>query len=159
MSDARLMQILASLARRSPLRTLHTICETQHQISTRKLEQYLEPIGDELAGFAFNLRQDYDQLHAANQRLEGEVERLTLAIANQTVRRFVGDDDQRQMDELVAAGIRADQQEIKRLREAVREFAGFFSSDDPKHWELHGLADGADYSSALSTTANGEVTE
>lgn len=82
MSDARLMQILASLARRSPLRTLHTICETQHQISTRKLEQYLEPIGDELAGFAFNLRQDYDQLHAANQRLEGEVARLKMEFAN-----------------------------------------------------------------------------
>jgi hypothetical protein len=41
----------------------------------------------------------------------------------------------------------------QRLREAVREFAGYFSSDDPKHWELHVLADG----SAL-TTANGEVT-
>lgn len=76
MSDARLIQILASLARRSPLRTLHTICETQHQISTRKLEQHLEAIGDELAGFAFNLRQDYEQLHAANRKLEIEVKRL-----------------------------------------------------------------------------------
>lgn len=87
MSESRLMQILASLARRSPLRTLHTICETQHQISTRKLEQYLEPIGDELAGFAFNLRQDYDALRkeldtlrTANQRLEGEVARLKAAL-------------------------------------------------------------------------------
>ncbi|WP_298187769.1 hypothetical protein [uncultured Pseudomonas sp.] len=80
MSEARLMQILASLARRSPLRTLHTICETQHQISTRRLEQYLEPIGDELADFAFYLRQDYDQLHAANQRLEVEVARLREAL-------------------------------------------------------------------------------
>ena len=103
------------------------------------------------------LEVERDTLRTANQRLDGEVARLTLAIANQTVRHFVGDDDQRQMDELVAAGIRADQQEIKRLREAVREFAGFFSSDDPKHWELHGLADGADYSAALTT--NGEVTE
>jgi hypothetical protein len=74
------MQILASLARRRPLRTLETICETQHQISTRKLELYLEPIGDELAGFAFNLRQDYGTLHAANQRLEGEVQRLREAL-------------------------------------------------------------------------------
>ncbi|MGX5220299.1 hypothetical protein ACVTMO_16905 [Pseudomonas segetis] len=80
MSDARLMQILASLARRRPLRTLETICETQHQISTRKLELYLEPIGDELAGFAFNLRQGYGTLHAANQRLEGEVQRLREAL-------------------------------------------------------------------------------
>lgn len=58
----------------------------------------------------------------------------------------------------IVADVRADQQEIKRLREAVREFAGHFSSDDPKHWELHGLADGADYSGVLSTD-NGEVTE
>ena len=79
MSDARLMQILASLARRRPLRTLETICETQHQISTRKLELYLEPIGDELAGFAFNLRQDYDQLSADIRRLEAEVKRLQAA--------------------------------------------------------------------------------
>lgn len=49
--------------------------------------------------------------------------------------------------------------EVKRLRQIAREFAGHFSSDDPKHWELHGLADGADYSSALSTTVNGEVAE
>lgn len=80
MSETRLMQILASLARRRPLRTLETICETQHQISTRKLELYLEPIGDELAGFAFNLRQDYDTICTANQRLEGEVKRLQEAL-------------------------------------------------------------------------------
>ena len=65
------------------------------------------------------LTKELAELRTANQRLEGEVARLTLAIANQTVRHFVGDDDQRQMDELVAAGIRADQQEIKRLREAL----------------------------------------
>lgn len=28
------------------------------------------------------------------------------------------------------------------LSEAVHEFAGFFSSDNPKHWELHRLACG-----------------
>lgn len=30
----------------------------------------------------------------------------------------------------------------EKLSEAVREFAGFFSSDDVKHWQLHDLADG-----------------
>jgi hypothetical protein len=39
--------------------------------------------------------------------------------------------------------------EVARLREVAREFAGYWSSDNPKHWELHGLADGADYSAAL----------
>jgi hypothetical protein len=39
--------------------------------------------------------------------------------------------------------------DVARLREVAREFAGYWSSDNPKHWELHGLADGADYSDAL----------
>jgi hypothetical protein len=30
----------------------------------------------------------------------------------------------------------------EKLSEAVREFAGFFSSDDVKHWQLNDLADG-----------------
>jgi len=64
-SSARLMNTLAELARRAPLRTLHTICETQHQVSTVKLERYLEPIGDTLAGYAFTLRIDFDKLIAA----------------------------------------------------------------------------------------------
>lgn len=63
--NARLMNTLAELARRAPLRTLHTICETQHQVSTVKLERYLEPIGDTLAGYAFTLRIDFDKLSAA----------------------------------------------------------------------------------------------
>ena len=79
MSTARTMQILASLANRRPLRTLEAICEKQRQISTRKLDDHLELIGDELAGFAFNLRQDYDQLSADNRRLEAEVKRLQAA--------------------------------------------------------------------------------
>ena len=82
----------------------HGGCQSQHDRDSSELRR---------------LCAERDQLRTANQRLEGEVARLTLAIANQTVRHFVGDDDQRQMDELVAAGIRADQQEIKRLREAL----------------------------------------
>ena len=72
----RLMQILASLAQRRALRTLNTICETQHQISTRKLGQYLEPIGDELAGHAFHLRIEYDALTSKVAELESELAKL-----------------------------------------------------------------------------------
>ena len=79
MSTARTMQILASLANRRPLRTLEAICEKQRQISTRNLSEHLELIGDELSGFAFNLRQDYDQLSADNRRLEAELKRLQAA--------------------------------------------------------------------------------
>lgn len=112
-----------------------------------------------------DLEVERDQLRTANQRLEGEVARLTLAIANQTVRRFVGDDDQRQMDELVAAGIRVDQQEIKRLREALIEVTASLE------WNAHGICRGVTegpimpsamavaFAKAALSTANGEVTE
>lgn len=79
--SARLMQILASLAQRRALRTLDTICETQHQISTRKLEQYLEPIGDELAGHAFHLRIEYDALTSKVATLEAENAKLRAELA------------------------------------------------------------------------------
>lgn len=74
--NARLMNTLAELARRAPLRTLHTICETQHQVSTVKLERYLEPIGDTLAGYAFTLRIDFDKLSAALSAVTAERDRL-----------------------------------------------------------------------------------
>ncbi len=75
-SNARLMNTLAELARRAPLRTLQTICETQHQVSTVKLERYLEPIGDTLAGYAFTLRIDFDKLSAALSAVTAERDRL-----------------------------------------------------------------------------------
>lgn len=75
-SNARLMNTLAELARRAPLRTLQTICETQHQVSTVKLERYLEPIGDTLAGYAFTLRIDFDKLIAALSAVTAERDRL-----------------------------------------------------------------------------------
>lgn len=40
----------------------------------------------------------------------------------------------------------------KKLEQAVREFAGFFSGDDAKHWELHGLADDTEYDNALGSS-------
>lgn len=75
-SNARLMNTLAELARRAPLRTLHTICETQHQVSTVKLERYLGPIGGTLAGYAFTLRIDFDKLSATLSAVTAERDRL-----------------------------------------------------------------------------------
>ncbi len=40
--------------------------------------------------------------------LIAENERLTKAVGLQVIRRFVGDDDQKNIDELVAAGIQVD---------------------------------------------------
>lgn len=44
--------------------------------------------------------------------------------------------------------------EVERLRSVAREFAGFFSSDEPRHWELHALADGAALSAQGDDNAN-----
>lgn len=68
----RLIQILASLAQRRALRGLDVICETQHQISTRKLEQYLHQIDNELSGHAHYLRIEYDALTSKVATLEAE---------------------------------------------------------------------------------------
>ena len=42
-------------------------------------------------------------------------ERLTAAIGSQAIRRFVGQDDQKKMDELVSAGIQVDKDRIAQL--------------------------------------------
>lgn len=81
--SARLIQILASLAQRRALRGLDVICETQHQISTRKLEQYLEQVGDELAGNAHYLRIEYDALTSKVATLEAENAKLRAAAPRQ----------------------------------------------------------------------------
>jgi hypothetical protein len=71
----RAFEIMANLAKRRPLRGIQTVCETQHQISTRKLEHYAELAGDELAGYAFNLRNEFDKISkerdAALKQAEG----------------------------------------------------------------------------------------
>lgn len=61
-------------------------------------------------------RKERDQLKAAN-------EQLTEAIGNQTARRFVGDDDQRKIDDLVAAGIREDKRLIGQLKAKIEQQA------------------------------------
>lgn len=80
-SSARLMNTLAELARRAPLRTLHTICETQRQVSTVKLERYLEPVGDTLADYAFTLRIYFDKLSATLSAVTAERDRLQSQLA------------------------------------------------------------------------------
>jgi hypothetical protein len=62
---------------------------------------------------------DYDTLSTANQRLEQEAGKLKAVMANQSARQFVGHDDQRHIDDLVAAGIRASDAEMKRLEGEV----------------------------------------
>jgi len=53
---------------------------------------------------------------AAVLALIAENERLTKAVGLQVIRRFVGDDDQKNIDELVAAGIQVDKELIVQLK-------------------------------------------
>lgn len=48
-------------------------------------------------------------------------ERLTKAVGLQVIRRFVGDGDQKNIDELVAAGIQVDKELIAQLRAELQE--------------------------------------
>lgn len=72
----RLMEILAALAKRSALRPLNSLCDRQKQVSTARFEQMLEPIGDDLAGYAFVLRGEFDRLCAENRALKADAERF-----------------------------------------------------------------------------------
>jgi hypothetical protein len=89
--------------------------------------------------------EDYDTLRAANHRLETELANLKEDRDQQYDMKVKA---REQRDAMTAAKQRLEG-DVARLREVAREFAGYWSSDNPKHWELHGLADGADYSDAL----------
>lgn len=71
--SARIMNALARLAQGKMLGPLFTTCETQQQVSTQKLERYLETVGDQLKDCAFEIRTDYDALAAENARLRAEL--------------------------------------------------------------------------------------
>lgn len=60
----------------------------------------------------------------SNVQLRAEVERMTGIIGNQGARKFVGQDDQRGIDELVSLGIEQDKREIERLRAEVDGLRG-----------------------------------
>ena len=78
-----------------------------------------------------------DDLTAANQRLEQEVGKLKAVMANQSARQFVGHDDQRHIDDLVAAGIRASDAEMKRLEGEVARLRA-----DSERWKAVETAGG-----------------
>ena len=63
--NSRVITTLAQMARREPLRSLHRLCESQKQVSTAKLEDYLLCAGDELAGYAGILRDEFNNIAAA----------------------------------------------------------------------------------------------
>lgn len=63
--NSRVITTLAQMARREPLRSLHRLCESQKQVSTAKLEDYLLCAGDELAGYAEILRDEFNNIAAA----------------------------------------------------------------------------------------------
>lgn len=71
-----------------------------------------------------NLEVERDTLLTANQRLEADLQAADTAC-------FLSIVENKRLEG-----------EVARLRGIAREFAGYFSSDDPRHWELHGLADG-----------------
>lgn len=62
MSEARILNAAARLVQGGLMRSLYTLCETQHQISTAKLEQYLDDLSDKLKTCAFDIRMGYDAL-------------------------------------------------------------------------------------------------
>lgn len=77
--------------------------------------------------------------------LKTENELLTKAIGLQVVRRFAGDDDQKNIDELVAAGIQVDKELIAQINaenESLRKDAELYrqieraASDLPNGWEI-----------------------
>ena len=60
------MQALAAMAERRPLRALYNLCDSQKQVSTGKLREYLDHAGDTLAGYAATLRHEFDRIAIAD---------------------------------------------------------------------------------------------
>ncbi len=78
----------------------------------RKVNGGLETFTNSTGGLLDKITADRDQLRA-------EVQRLNMAVGIQTVRSFAGQTDQKSIDELLAAGIQVDKEEIARLRAEV----------------------------------------
>ena len=65
---------------------------------------------------AIRLKKRIELLETQRNQLIADNERLTKAVGLQVIRRFVGDDDQKNIDELVAAGIQVDKELIVQLK-------------------------------------------
>ena len=65
---------------------------------------------------AIRLKKRIELLETQRDQLIADNERLTKAVGLQVIRRFVGDDDQKNIDELVAAGIQVDKELIIQLK-------------------------------------------
>ena len=65
---------------------------------------------------AIRLKKRIELLETQRDQLIADNERLTKAVGLQVIRRFVGDDDQKNIDELVAAGIQVDKELIVQLK-------------------------------------------
>ena len=78
--SARIMNALSRLAQGKMLAQLFTICETQQQISTQKLERYLETVGDQLKDCAFEIRTGYDAIAAERDQLKTRLAELESAL-------------------------------------------------------------------------------
>lgn len=63
-AGSRILNAAARLSQGEMLSALFTICETQKQISTNRLENHLEAVGDRLKDCAFEVRMGYDTLAA-----------------------------------------------------------------------------------------------
>ncbi len=65
---------------------------------------------------AIRLKKRIELLETQRDQLIADNERPTKAVGLQVIRRFVGDDDQKNVDELVAAGIQVDKELIVQLK-------------------------------------------
>ena len=65
---------------------------------------------------AIRLKKRIELLETQRDQLIADNERPTKAVGLQVIRRFVGDDDQKNIDELVAAGIQVDKELIVQLK-------------------------------------------
>ena len=73
MSDARILNAAARLVQAGLLRPMYTICETQHQVGTAKLERYLEDVAEQLKTCAFEIRMGYDAMKKERDQLRAEI--------------------------------------------------------------------------------------
>lgn len=72
----RLIKTLAALATRKPLDRMRELCEQQSQVSAVRLSEYLDHAGDQIAGYALDLRHEFDALVTENERLRDEMGEL-----------------------------------------------------------------------------------